>query len=96
MRNTLVTTLSASMLVLAAVMAVPTSAQSQVVVIIGNGGGQPYYPQPYVAPYSQPTVVYSGGYYPGYAYRPYGYGYYNGYYGVGYGYARPWGGYYRW
>jgi hypothetical protein len=89
------------MLVLASIVAMPSSAQSQVVIIIPNGAAQPYYQPQYPVPYSQPTVVYGGGYYPGYAYRPYGYGYngyynggyYNGgYYGVGYGYPRA---YYR-
>jgi hypothetical protein len=45
MRNTLVTTLSASMLVLAALVAMPRNAQSQVIIIVGNGSAQPYYPR---------------------------------------------------
>jgi hypothetical protein len=82
MKNTLVTTLSASMLAVAAIVAMPSNAQSQVVVIIGNGAAQPYYQPQYPVPYARPTVVYNGGYYGGYGYRPYG-----GYYGVGYGYG---------
>src|SRR6266705_2799220 len=46
MRNTVVTMLTASMLV-AAVVGMPSSAQSQVVIIIGNGSAQPYYPNSY-------------------------------------------------
>ena len=64
MRNTVVM-LAASMLV-SAVVEMPSSAQSQVVVIIGNGSAQPYYPQPY---------AYTPGYYPAYGYAgPYYYG----------------------
>src|SRR6266702_5568315 len=75
MRNTLVTTLSATMLIGAAVMGRPTAAQSQVIVIVGYG--QPYYPQayPYLQPYPYPHpypyhhhVVYGG--YPAYGYYP--------------------------
>ena len=44
MRYTLVTTLSLSMLVVAALVAMPSTAQSQVVIIIGNGSAQPYSP----------------------------------------------------
>jgi hypothetical protein len=89
------------MFVIASMVAMPNNAQSQVVVIIGNGAGQPYYQPQYPVPYAYPraTVVYGGGYYPGYA----GYGYsgyyggYGGYYGVGYGYPRACcGGYYGW
>jgi len=54
MRNTLVTTLSASMLMVASLVAMPSNAQSQVVIIIGNGSAQPYYPQPYPPPYPYP------------------------------------------
>lgn len=75
MRNTLVTTLSASMLVLAALAAMPRNAQSQVIIIVGNGSAQPYYPPPYPLPrpypYPQPYphtgVVYGGGFYRGMA-----------------------------
>jgi hypothetical protein len=35
------------MLVVAALVAMPSTAQSQVVIIIGNGSAQPYCPQPY-------------------------------------------------
>jgi hypothetical protein len=72
MRNTLVTTLSASMLMVASLVAMPSNAQSQVVIIIGNGTAQPYYPQPYPPPYPYPQpyprthVLYGGGFYPGY------------------------------
>ena len=88
MRNTVVAMLTASTLV-AAVAAAPTSAHSQVIIVMTNGYAQPYYaqPQPYPylppAPYQQPAPViynYSGGYgYPG-AYAGYYNGYYNGYY----------------
>jgi hypothetical protein len=88
MRNTVVATLTASTLI-AAVGATPTSAYSQVIIIVGNGYQQPYYtqPQPYAylppTPYQQPAPViynYAGGYgYPG-AYTGYYNGYNNGYY----------------
>jgi len=80
------------MLMVASLVAMPSNAQSQVVIIIGNGSAQPYYPQPY-----PPThVLYGGGFYPGYGYRASDYGYYNGYYGGGYGYSNGYygGGYY--
>jgi hypothetical protein len=91
MRNTVVTLVATSTLV-AAIVGMPSGAQSQVVVIIGNGPGQPYYPQPYPPPYPYPypPVVYGEpSLYP--AYRPPAYvngynnggynngGYYNGY-----------------
>ena len=82
MRHTVVTVVATSMLVVALLLGVPNNAQSQVVVIIGNGSAQPYYP-----PYSYPNVVYGPGYYSGYPASAYGYynGYYNtGYYGGGY------------
>jgi hypothetical protein len=104
MRNTLVTTLSASMLVLAALVAMPSDAQSQVIIIVGNGSAQPYYPPaypfprpyPYPQPYPHTGVVYGGGFYPGYGYPTSDYGYYNGYHGGGYGYSNGYydGGYY--
>jgi len=102
MRNTLVTTLSASMLMVASLVAMPSNAQSQVVIIIGNGSAQPYYPQtysplyPYTQPYPHTHVLYGGGFYPGYGYPTSDYGYYNGYYGGGYGYSNGYygGGYY--
>jgi hypothetical protein len=75
----------------AALVGMPGSAQSQVVIIIGNGAAQPYYPpQPYPYPYAYPLphphhdVVYA---------EPccfpvngFGNGYYNynGYYNNGY------------
>ena len=81
MRNTVVTLVAMSTLV-AAMVGMPGSAQSQVVVIIGNGHGQPYYPPPY--PYPYPPVVYGEpSLYP--AYRPPAYvnGYNNGGYNNG-------------
>jgi hypothetical protein len=86
MRNTVVTLVATSALV-AAMVGMPSSAQSQVVVIIGNGPGQPYYTQPYPPsyPYPYPPVVYGEpSLYP--AYRPPAYvnGYYNGGYYNGY------------
>jgi hypothetical protein len=88
MRNTVVAMLTASTLI-AALGATPTSAYSQVIIVVGNGYQQPYYtqPQPYPylppAPYQQPAPViynYAGGYgYPT-AYAGYYNGYYNGYY----------------
>lgn len=88
MRNTLVTMVLATMLIGAAVMGRPTAAQSQVIVIVGNG--QAYYPQPYAYPqpypyphpypYSYPYhhhIVYGG--YPAYGYYslPYPYPYHD-------------------
>jgi hypothetical protein len=93
MRNTLVTALSASLLTGFSLVAMPSSAQSQVVIVVGNGYGQPFYPPPYPVPlpYPQPfantQVLYSGGVYPGWGYPTSGYGYYGGYYGGGYGYS---------
>ena len=90
MRSIIATTLTASTLVAAAI-GIPSSAQAQVVIIIGNGAAQPYYTQPYA--YAQPyaytprtAVVYGGSYYPGYysgyyprySYPVADYGYYNG------------------
>jgi hypothetical protein len=102
MRNTLVTALSASILAGLSLVAMPSSAQSQVVIVIGNGAGQPYYPPPYPPPlplpYPQPyvhtQVLYSGGVYPGWGYPAPGYGYYGG--GGGNGYSNGYydGGYY--
>jgi hypothetical protein len=94
MRNTVVTLVATSALV-AAMVGMPSSAQSQVVVIIGNGPGQPYYAQPYPPPYPYPypPVVYAEpSLYP--AYRPPAYvnGYNNGGYNNG-GYYN--GGYYN-
>ena len=92
MRNTVVAMVAASTLV-AALVGMPGSAQSQVIVIIGNGPGQPYYtqPYPYPYPYPYPRVVYGE---PSY-YSPYGFpapvygnfngNYYNGYRPNGYG-----------
>jgi len=102
MRNTLVTALSASFLAGASLVSMPSSAQSQVVIVIGNGSGQPYFPPPFPAPLPSPQpyvhtqVLYGGGFYPGYGYPTPGYGYYGGYYGGGYGYPNAYydGGYY--
>ena len=85
MRNTLVTALSALSLV-----AMLSSAQSQVVIIVGNGSGQPYFPPPFPVPLPYPhpfvhtQVLFGGGGYPGWGYPASGYG---GYYGSGYGYS---------
>ena len=73
MRNTLVTMLTASILVAAAVVGMPSSAQSQVIIIVGNG--QPYYPPPYPHPYPYDRHVVFGGYYSGYGYYPHPYPY---------------------
>ena len=85
MKHTALTMLTASMLV-TAVVGIPSSARSQVVVIIGNGSAQPYYPNPYPYPYqprvyAEPTLYGESGYYPEYAENGYAAsGYYNGYY----------------
>ena len=71
MSNTLVTALSVSTLAALSLVAMPSSAQSQVVIIVGNGSGQPYLPPPFPVPlpYPQPfvhtQVLYGGGGYPG-------------------------------
>jgi hypothetical protein len=97
MRNTVVAMLTASTLV-AVVAAAPTSAHSQVIIVMTNGYAQPYYaqpqPYPYLPPttYQQPAAViynYAGGYGNPVAYTGYNNGYNNGYYN---GYYRPyWG-----
>jgi len=93
MRNTLVAALSASILAGLSLVAIPSTAQSQVIIVVGNGSGQPYYPPPFppplpYPPYLHTPVLYGGGGYPGYGY---GYGYpasgYGCYYGGGYGYS---------
>ncbi len=85
MRHTVVTLVATSILVAASLVATPSNAQSQVIIIVGNGSAQPYYP-PYPYPYPHPHthVVYGGGYYPGYGYPGYYNGYSNGYYGAAY------------
>jgi hypothetical protein len=100
MRNTLAAVVAASTLV-AVVVGLPSTAQSQVIVVIGNGLGQPYYTQPYPSPYPYPypPVVYGEpSLYP--AYRPpaYVYGYNNGGYNNGghYNGYRPYGNGWRW
>ena len=92
MKHTALTMHTASLLV-TAVVGIPSSAQSQVVVIIGNGSAQPYYPNPYPYPY-QPRVYAEPTLYgePGYGYADSGYyqSYYNGYYRpYRYGYYQP-------
>jgi hypothetical protein len=93
MKHTALTMLTASMLV-TAVVGIPSSARSQVVVIIGNGSAQPYYPNPYPYPY-QPRVyaertLYGDPGYDGYADSGYYQSYYNGYYRpYRYGYYQP-------
>jgi hypothetical protein len=102
MSNTLVTALSVSTLAALSLVAMPSSAQSQVVIIVGNGSGQPYLPPPFPVPlpYPQPfvhtQVLSGGGGYPGWGYPASGYGY-SGYYGGGFGYSSGYydgGGYY--
>jgi hypothetical protein len=83
MRHTIPTILTASTMMIAAMVGMTTSAQSQTIIIVN--GNQPYYPAPYPYPYPRHhDVVYAEPYGdPGY-YPPYGYaasGYYNGYYG---------------
>jgi hypothetical protein len=98
MRHTVVTTVTAAILI-AALVGMPSSAQSQVVIIIGNGAAQPNYPPPYPYPYSYPhpyphnRVVYGeAGYYSAYGYVASGNGYYNGYNPYyNNGYYRPYG-----
>ncbi len=92
MRHTVVTLIATSMLVVASLVATPSNAQSQVIIIVGNGSAQPYYPPAYPYPYPHPYphthVVYGAGYYPEYGYPVADYGYYsgysNGYYGGAY------------
>ena len=50
MRHTVVAMVTAAILI-AALVGMPSSAQSQVVIIIGNGAAQPNYPPPYPSPY---------------------------------------------
>lgn len=96
MRHAFVT-MAASAILTAALAGMPSSAQSQVVIIIGNGAAQPQYPQPYPYPYPHPPpnphVVYeASGYYPAYGYVVPGNGYYNGAYnGYNNGYHPPYG-----
>ena len=92
--RTVVTVVATALLVVTTLFGMPSRAQSQVIVIIGNGSAQPYYPPPppyqYPTPYPNPQVAYGGGYYyPGYLASQYGYNhsYYNGYHGVGF--SRP-------
>ena len=91
MRRTFVT-MAAAAIVIAAVIGMPGSASAQVVIIVGNGAAQPYYPPyPYPYPFPQPfpqqQVVY-GGYYPSFGYVAASNRHYsrhrNGYYGGGY------------
>ncbi len=90
MRNTVLTMLTASMLVATAVVGVPSSTQAQTIIIVGNGQPYyppPYYPTPYPHPYPYPYhhhVVY-GGYYP-HPYPPYPVGYGGYYSALNYGY----------
>jgi hypothetical protein len=92
MRNTLVTALSVSLLTGLSLVAMPSSAQSQVIIVVGNGSGQPFYPPypvplPYPQPFVHTQVLYGGGVYPGWGYPTSGYGY-SGYYGGGgYGFS---------
>jgi hypothetical protein len=88
MRNTVVAIIAALTLV-AAVIAMPSSAQSQVIIVIGNGPAQPYYPPAYPYPYPYPqnrVVIAEPQFYPGYGYPAPVYGYSASYYT---GYYRP-------
>ena len=89
MRRTVPTILTGTMLVVA-MIGMPTSANSQTVIIIGNGAAP--YPYAYAPPaYAAPTYYAEPGYY-GYGYAASGY-----YPAYGYGYYRPYGwGYRRW
>ena len=86
MRHTVPTILTASTMLLVAMVGMPNSAKSQTVIIIGNGSAQPYYPNPYPYPYqprvyAEPTLYGEPGYGPAYAETGYAAsGYYNGYY----------------
>ena len=78
-----------SLILVTAVTAMPGSAQSQVVIVIGNGSAQPYYPPPYPYPYPYPyagnqVVVAESQYYSGYSYPAPVYGYGAPYYARGY------------
>src|SRR5438093_4192906 len=91
MRHTVPTILTASTMLLVAMVGMPNSAKSQTVIIIGNGSAQPYYPNPYPYPY-QPRVYAEPTFYgePGYAVSGYYQSYYNGYYRpYRYGYYQP-------
>jgi hypothetical protein len=83
MRRTIPIMLTASTMLVAAMIGMPSSALSQTIIIIN--GNQPYYPQPYPYPYPHHhDVVYAEpygdpGYYPEYGYA--GSGYNNGHYG---------------
>ncbi len=83
MRHTVPTILTASTMLLVAMVGMPNSAKSQTVIIIGNGSAQPYYPNPYPYPYqprvyAEPTFYGEPGYYPQYGYAASGH--YNDYY----------------
>ena len=86
MRHTVPTILTASTVLLAAMVGMTSNAQSQTIIIIGNGSAQPYYPNPYPYPYqprayAEPTLYGESGYYPEYAENGYAAsGYYHGYY----------------
>ncbi len=103
MRHTALTMLTASTMLVATVVGMPSSAQSQTVIIItGNGSAQPYYPNPYPYQprvYAAPTLYGETGYAAEYADSGYYQSYYNGYYRpYQYGYYRPYryGGYRGW
>jgi hypothetical protein len=69
MRHTIPTMLTASTMLVTAMIGMPRSAQSQTVIIInGNGYAQPYYSEPYAYPGYYPAYGYAGPYYYG---RPY-------------------------
>ncbi len=94
MRHTVPTILTASTMLLTAMVGMPSNAQSQTIIIIGNSSAQPYYPNPYPYPYqsrvyAEPTFYGESGYYPQYGYAASGY--YNGYSGYYSGYYRPQG-----
>lgn len=97
MTRTVLITITAATSI-ATLAGMPSSARSQVVIIIGNGAAQPYYSQPYPYPFPYPHPHHDVVYAEPCCYAAYGYGngfsngYYNGYYNNGYynnGYYRP-------
>jgi hypothetical protein len=85
MRQAILSAFTACALLGATTVGMATAAEAQTVIIIN--GNQPYYPQPYPAPYPHRHVVYNGpDYYYGAGsgyYNGYDNGYYNGYYNGG-------------
>jgi hypothetical protein len=91
--------LTASTMLIAGIVGMPASAESQTVIIIGNGAAPYYpysysYPQVYGAPYASDHYGY--GYGAPYASDHYGHGYASSYYyPTYYGHYRPYGWGYR-